>query len=315
MKKILILAMSCNQDFFIDQEKHIKKLYAKDIIEGKYPNIEFYTYTASYDSKYHINKQLHKLYVPADDSLIGTFEKTLNTFKLSKHLNFDYDYILRTNCSTYINVELLNRFINEIELNDKHVYTGSIYLSESGTGPYNWCFYGVGNALLLSKFWVDVIITHNPKDFKNYVKTPDENYYKIDDNTLGLIINSYAFKNKWDMYNLWESFKFPGINTVPLDPENYIIIPYREYNVENTRNNEKQVSLNIHKRIKQCNIKKIDISNILDNQMIHILVFDKGMHSFVTREFAEQFLNCMSLPRYLKIYFNTTDMNDKILNK
>ena len=80
MKKLLILAMSCNQDFFIEYEQHIKKLYAKDIIEGKYSNIEFYTYTASYDSKYHINKQLHKLYVPADDSLIGTFEKTLNTF-------------------------------------------------------------------------------------------------------------------------------------------------------------------------------------------------------------------------------------------
>ena len=69
MKKILILAMSCNQDFFKEQEKHLKTIYAKDIIEGKYPNIEFYTYTASYDTKYHINKEEHKLYVPADDSL------------------------------------------------------------------------------------------------------------------------------------------------------------------------------------------------------------------------------------------------------
>ena len=292
--------MSCNQEFFIDQEQHIKSLYAKDILEGKYPNIEFYTYSASFDTKYHINKQEHKLYVPADDSLTGTFEKTVNAFKLSKHLNFDYDYILRTNCSTYINVELLNRFVNEINLNEQHVYTGNIYLSENGTGPFNWLFYGVGNALLLSNFWVNVIIKNNPKDFKNYVNTPDENYYRIDDNTIGLIINSYAFNNKIDIYDLWESFKFPPVNCIPDDPENYIIIPYREYNLQGTRNNEKKISLMIHERIKNKDISNIDISNILKDQMIHILLFDKGMHSVVSRDFTYDFLKCMSLPKYLE---------------
>ena len=292
--------MSCNQEFFIEQEKHIKTLYAKDIIDGKYPNIEFYTYTASYDTKYHINKEEHKLYVPADDTLAGTFEKTCNAFKLTKHLGFDYDYILRTNCSTYINVELMNRFINEIELNEQHVYTGNIYLSEFGTGPFNWLFYGVGNALLLSKFWVDIIIKNDPKNFKNYVKSQDENYYKIDDNTMGLIINSYAFNNKIDIYDLWESFKFPPINYIPTNPENYIIIPYREYNPKNTRNKEKEISLKIHEQIKKADLSNVNISDILNNQLVHILVFDKGIHNVVTREFAYEFLKCVSLPKYLE---------------
>ena len=76
MKKILILAMSCNQDFFLQQEQNIRNLYAKDILEGKYENIDFWVYTASTDEKYHVNKKQHKLYVPCDDSLSGTYEKT-----------------------------------------------------------------------------------------------------------------------------------------------------------------------------------------------------------------------------------------------
>ena len=300
MKKLLILAMSCNQDFFIEQEQHIKKLYAKDIIEGKYSNIEFYTYTASFDSKYHINKEEHKLYVPADDTLEGTFEKTQNVFKLLNHLNFDYDYILRTNCSTYINVELLNRFINEIKLDDKKVYAGSIYLSEFGTGPYNWCFYGVGNALLLSKFWINIIIKTNPKNIKNYVKTKNEPYYKIDDNTIGLIINNYAFNNNMDMYNIWENFNFPLINHIPIDPQNYLVIPCRQYNKENKRDNEKYALNKIHETIKKSDINKVNLNNILKEQYIHILIFDKGMHSIVTKEFSNEFLQCVSLVKYLE---------------
>ena len=274
MKKILILAMCCNQDFFIEQENYIKELYAKDIIEGKYPNIEFYTYTASYDTKYHINKTEHKLYVPADDTLTGTFEKTQNVFRLLKHLNFDYDYVLRTNCSTYINVELLNRFINEITLDDKKIYTGSIYLSEFGTGPYNWCFYGVGNALLLSKFWIDIILKTNPKNIKNYVKTKDEIYYKIDDNTIGLIVNDYAFNHNMDMYDIW--------------------------NKENNRDNEKLALNKIHEHIKKSDINKVNLNNILTEQFVHILIFDKGMHNIVSREFANEFLYCVSLVKYLE---------------
>ena len=300
MKKILILAMCCNQDFFIEQENYIKELYAKDIIEGKYPNIEFYTYTASYDTKYHINKTEHKLYVPADDSLTGTFEKTQNVFKLLKHLNFDYDYVLRTNCSTYINVELLNRFINEITLDDKKIYTGSIYLSEFGTGPYNWCFYGVGNALLLSKFWIDIILKTNPKNIKNYVKTKDEIYYKIDDNTIGLIVNDYAFNHNMDMYDIWQNFKFPVINHIPVDPYNYLAIPCRQYNKENNRDNEKLALNKIHEYIKKSDINKVNLNNILSEQFVHILIFDKGMHNIVSREFANEFLYCVSLVKYLE---------------
>ena len=302
MKKILILVMSCNQELFIQQEIQLKnKLYAYDILNNKYPNIDFWIYTASEDTKYHVNKQEHKIYVPADDTLGGTFEKTIKTLTLIESLKWDYDFILRTNCSTYINVELLNNFINNVNLDDKSIYTGGIYLTNNYTGPYNWCFYGLGNSLILSKFWVNILVNNsNPKNITNYVVNKEEPYYKIDDNTIGLIINNYAFKNNMDMYDIWKTFKFPYVNTVPNDPYNYIIIPFREYSPDNNRDNEKIISERIHKQIKNYDISKIPVNNILTNDMVHILDFDRKMHSVVKRSWAYEFLDVMSLPKYIK---------------
>ena len=300
MKKLLILAMSCNQPFFLDQETNIKNLYAKDIIDKKYPNIEFYIYTASYDDKFHINKQEHKLYVPANDLLEGTFEKTQQVFKLVDHLDFDYDYILRTNCSTYINVELVNRFINELPLNTKHIYAGSLYLSDDATGPYNWCYYGVGNGLLLSKFWVDIIKKANPLSIKIFVNNKNKPYYSIDDNTIGLIVNDYAIRHHMDLYNIWESFKFPLINHIPKDAYNYMVIPYRQYNLQKTRENEQNISRLLHKSIKDSDISKVNINDMLKDPIVHILDFNRQMHSLVTRDFADKFINVMSLPKYIE---------------
>lgn len=314
--------MSCNQDLFINQENNIKNLYAKDIIDGKYENIDFWIYTASKDNKFHVNKQQHKLYIPCDDSLEGTYIKTLKTFSLINKLNLEYDYIIKTNCSTYINVPLLNRFINETDLNEKNIYCGSIYCSDNATGPFNWCFYGVGNSLILSKYWINNIVTTDITKFPNYVVSENKPYYKIDDNALGLQINSIAFQNKLDMYNIWQSFKFPILNTIPDDPYNYIIIPFREYNAQQTRNNELNNSINIHNKItdyyKHNDINNIDITDILKNQIIYIMDFNRGMRSIVSRSFCDKFLNIMSLPKYLKVNnfnINNFNVNNFNLNK
>lgn len=57
MKKILILLMGCNQQFFIDEFNYIKDKWLSFV--DNYDNIDYYYYTTSYDSKYHINKNTH----------------------------------------------------------------------------------------------------------------------------------------------------------------------------------------------------------------------------------------------------------------
>lgn len=314
MKKILILAMSCNQDLFLQQEQNIKQLYAKDILNGKYENIDFWIYTGSKDEKYHINKKAHKLYVPCDDTLKGTYEKTYKTFNLLDKVGIEYDYILRTNLSSYVNVELLNRMINENELDPQHVYCGAIYCAKNATGPYEYCFYGCGNALLLSKFWVDIIKTTHVNRYKtkNYVFNPDEPYYNIDDNTLGLVINSYALFNGLDMFDVWQCFKYQLPGEIPEDIQNYPIISFREYNEDNTREHEKEWSNMIH-HIIMTHSPDIDIHDLICNDndhCIHILDFEKGMRTLVTREFADKFLSMISLPKYIqKLQINNKRFN------
>lgn len=303
--------MSCNQDFFIQQEKNIKELYAKDILEGLYENIDFWIYTASEDEKYHVNKSQHKLYIPCDDTLGGTYEKTYKALKLIEKLGFEYDYILRTNLSTYINVNVLNMFVNSDVIDDKHVYCGGIYCAKNATGPYEFCFYGCGNALLLSKFWVDVI-THNHVSkyrYNNFVFNPEEPYYKIDDNAIGLVINSYALYNEMDMFDIWQNFKWQEPGTIPPDVNNYLAISFREYNHEGTRDNEHRWGLAIHMAVKMNDVF-ISPEELLTDPEVHILDFEKGMHSLVTRDFADKFIEVMSLPKYIK----KIEINNKKFN-
>ena len=308
--------MSCNQEIFQQQEENIKQLYAKDIIEGKYENIDFWIYTASTDEKYHVNKKQHKLYVPCDDSITGTYDKTYKVFNLIEKLGFEFDYIFRTNLSTYINVNLLNQFVNNIlEDEDKHIYCGSIYCTKNATGPYEYCLYGCGNAILFPKFWINVIAHNHVSKYKytNFVSHPDEPYYKIDDNTIGLVVNSYAFFNEVDlemnMYEIWKNFLWHEYGVIPPDPYNYIAVSFREYNDDNTRDHETLWSKMIHHSV-QLHKNQIIPEYTLKVQQINILDFEKGMRSVVSREFADKFLSVMSLPNYVeKVKINNKRYN------
>lgn len=300
MKKILILAMSCNQELFINQERMLREeLYAKYVLQNYFPDVDFWSYTASTDGKYHVNKKQHRLEVPTDDTIQGTYEKTLATFKLLNQTGIEYDYIFRTNCSTYVNVPLLRDFVDTLT-DDKLIYSGSIYCSNNGTGPYEWCLYGIGNSLLLSKYWVDVICNNHVNKYKQYnmVKNEDEPYYHIDDNTFGLVINCHCLENCLDMYNIWNNFRMPVVNTIPEDPYTYIAIPFRQYNKEGNRDLECEHARNIHDIIMRTGVE-IDPSIHTAFQDFHIIDYTRKMHSIVSREFGNQFLDVMAYPRFI----------------
>lgn len=90
----------------------VRETWAGDIMKGMYPNVDFYSYTASTDGKYHIDKTNHQLTVPCDDGFHGTAEKTLKVFRLiEEKMNLEYDYMFRTNASTFVNVPLLYSFV------------------------------------------------------------------------------------------------------------------------------------------------------------------------------------------------------------
>lgn len=183
MKKILILAMSCNQDFFIKQEKAIKDTWAKDIINNKYQNIDFLIYKGD-SEKNVLDKNENTLYLRCEDDINNTFKKTYYALSLISK-NFDYDYIFRTNTSTYINVKLLNEFIQSLE-DDSILWTSDMYSLSESLCPYPLYLYGRGNGLLFSKKLVNIIL----KEGINFIYLRQH-----DDWTIGNILNSYWMKN------------------------------------------------------------------------------------------------------------------------
>ena len=189
------MAMSCQNEFFVNQEKYVRDTWAKDVINGKYENISFMIYRGGYEkNSYSKNENLLKLNV--EDDLDRTFKKTYFAFSMAEKIVGEYDYVFRTNTSTYVNVELLNEFIQHID-NDDNIYGGDIYsLTEFGA-PYPMSLTARGNALILSKKNIGLVLKEGlPLLYMNV----------SDDIAISSIINSYHIRNGEDYKQYIKSF-------------------------------------------------------------------------------------------------------------
>ena len=110
--KVLFLSMSCNNQFFEIGQKVVHDTWAKPIIEGKYADCEFYSYTASTDGQTYTKE--HCVYVDCLDGKEHTYSKTILALKYLQSIGITWDVIVRTNTSTYINIE------NTLDLIKKH---------------------------------------------------------------------------------------------------------------------------------------------------------------------------------------------------
>ena len=182
MKKILILVMSCNDEFFKQQVEKIKQTWAKPILDGKYSNIDFMSYDG-WDAQHYYDKDNKCIHIRCEDDLDNTYKKTFYALSIIKH-NFDYDYVFRTNTSTFINVDLLNKFVQRLD-NDEILWTSEVYSLVEANAPYPLCLYGRGNGLLFSKKLIDILL-------KEGITMLYEEH--VDDVVIGNILNSYWIK-------------------------------------------------------------------------------------------------------------------------
>lgn len=159
--------MSCNIDFFMEQEKVIRNTWLKPVIEGAYKDVDYYFYTSG--ERDFIDDDSHQIYVKCNDDWYATFEKTRKAMEMVMRRN-DYDYIVRVNLSTYVNVPLLLMFIKmklDICHDDYHVW-GVELLQHNSTK------YMIGKFLLFPKPAVMDLINcdekfHTQRDADDYV--------------------------------------------------------------------------------------------------------------------------------------------------
>lgn len=219
MKKILITVMSCNDDFFVNQEQVMKDTWIKQI--DQFDNIDYIIYRGDPNIERHkYDKQQHLLSLRCEDDLNNTFKKTYYAFKLA-HKIYDYDYIFRTNTSTYVNVALLNQFIQNLE-DDNILWSSDLYSLSNSFCPYPLYLYGRGNGMILSKNLIDIILTEGISYL--YLE-------KCDDWIIGNILNTYWIKQGKDYLDYIKGYKHGWYKCVPEEqPNNHKLCVYGNQN-------------------------------------------------------------------------------------
>lgn len=105
----------------------------------------------------------------SDDSLNGTFRKTWEAinFIINQH---KYQYIVRINTSTYINLKLLRQLADTGFFNDECIYGTDLYSLTEAMCPATLNLYCRGNFILASvKQWVNINRTAIPLLYLNIV--------------------------------------------------------------------------------------------------------------------------------------------------
>lgn len=156
-KKGIILCMSCNQERYVNDEDIIRETWGKNIIDGEYDNLEIYFYRGGSKKEY-FDEEKHIIYLTSDDDLYSTYNKSIDAFRWIKKNVPDYDYIIRTNTSTYINIDAILHFLNN-PLNDVKVCGPGIAINRYSLSiPFL-----PGYFLIFSKEIIDLFCSLSPK--------------------------------------------------------------------------------------------------------------------------------------------------------
>lgn len=157
-KKLLFLSMSANFEIFTELDKACNETW-RNYDKTKYPDIDatFWTYTdAKEGEKTWVDEKNHIIYVERDytckEPIFKTFSKTMIAFDELKKLGVEYDYMIRTNTSTWINVPLINEFLCYVT-DETKIFAGKLY--SAFWSAFN--IYAGGQLMILSKRNVDVL--------------------------------------------------------------------------------------------------------------------------------------------------------------
>jgi len=200
-KKFIILLMSCNQPLYLNEEQACRDTFLKDA-EGA--DIPFYFYRGGEEHQY-IDTD-HVMHLSCPDGLGGTSEKTVLAMTAALQLG-GWDYLIKTNVSTWLNIEKITDMINGLEgKNDVNIY-GARYLIN--TASKNVPF-PRGHFSIFSRSMVEGIVKWSPK------LIAAKNFPKTDDTLIGLSCLYQIMKVNGEQY-LDRIMEVPAVNSWPED--------------------------------------------------------------------------------------------------
>jgi hypothetical protein len=208
MKKILILVIY-SKDEKIKEYDMMKEIWLKYMNRNNNIKSYFITYKEELEEEYMIEGNY--IYIKGKESLIpGVYDKTIKSMKIVKYI-YDYEYCVRTNISTFINMYKLEEYINKIEMEER-VYCGSRGEVDI---EKNKIFFMSGTSIILSRDLCDYLIENHNEYVKinliddvliGYIFKENKNINIIDinkesSNRVDLINSKIDYKQKIENFN------------------------------------------------------------------------------------------------------------------
>ena len=174
--RILILIMSCREKFFQNEVRRILDTWGSKHSE----NIDIMYYDGGWQEDgidgNHIKSS-------SADTLDYTYLKTYDALAQVMQLN-KYKWIFRVNTSTYVNIPLLEKFV-ECVANEDILYASELYSLTEACCPEPLDIYARGNAFLISAKMACILL-HEGINLL-FLKI-------VDDVSIGNVLNSYYIK-------------------------------------------------------------------------------------------------------------------------
>jgi len=222
--RVVVLVLSAEIEPYVSLENTIRNTWAKE----KVPGVEiFYYYGGAAD----LEIIEDKIYSRYPEGLYNIGYKTLDAFQLIK--NFNFDYLLRTNSSSYVIQENLLKFLQDKPR--ENFYSGVNYTYHE-SGSYHGGKFCSGAAYILSRDVFDKVLKSKSK----------WNHTLIDDVALGELITTHI---KVDLNNQATRLTIEDVASYDLDliKDHYHIRckigydrrmdQYHMYNIHNLLNN------------------------------------------------------------------------------
>lgn len=182
MKKGVILVMSCEQERYINEEAIIRKTWAKPIINGEIENLSIIFYRGGAEEE-SFDEENCLLKLKSPDNLNGTYEKTQAAFRYLENNKIEYDYVFRTNTSTYINIDALIQFLGFEDMGEDVVYSTNLLFNSSN----DFVPFGSGYFLIIPrKLIIELFLIYKPQNLK----------CGIDDPVIGYLMGFY-YRDKY----------------------------------------------------------------------------------------------------------------------